>query len=161
MQLSRVLEEVIPARRDARPLVSWPGASVRRYRNRLYLLPEILMEAPATIEVSSRHTPLGPGLGTLRFVHDAPHGLAERFWQAGVQVRFRRGGERFQAEGQSHTRKLKKLLQEEGVVPWMRDRLPLVYADDELVAVGDLWIAAKAVAEPGIAIRWDERPALH
>ncbi len=161
MQLSRVLEEVIPARHDAQPLVSWPGASVRRYRNGLYLLPENLVESPATIQVSSADVPLGPGLGTLQFVHDAPRGMAERFWQAEVQVRFRQGGEGFQPEGQSHTRKLKKLLQEEGVVPWMRDRLPLVYAGDELVAVGDLWIAAQAVAEPGIAIRWNERPALH
>ena len=161
MQLSRVLEEAIPARRDAQPLVSWPGASVRRYRNGLYLMPENLVESPATIPVSSCDTPLGPGLGTLQFVHDAPHGMAKHLWQADVQVRFRQGGERFQPEGQSHTRKLKKLLQEEGVVPWMRDRLPLVYADDELVAVGDLWIAAQAVAEPGIAIRWSERPALH
>ena len=134
---------------------------MRRYRNGLYLLPENLVESPATIQVSSADVPLGPGLGTLQFVHDAPRGMAESFWQAEVQVRFRQGGEGFQPEGQSHTRKLKKLLQEEGVVPWMRDRLPLVYAGDELVAVGDLWIAAQAVAEPGIAIRWNERPALH
>ena len=113
MQLSRVLEDVIPARPDARPLVSWPGASVRRYRNGLYLLPEKLVESPAPIKVLSCDTPLGPGLGTLKFVHGAPRGLAEHFWQADVQVRFRRGGEKFQPEGQSHRRKLKKLLQEE------------------------------------------------
>jgi hypothetical protein len=43
----------------------------------------------------------------------------------------------------------------------MRDRLPLIYADEQLVAVADLWIAADAVSEPGIALRWSERPALH
>ncbi len=47
------------------------------------------------------------------------------------------------------------------MVPWMRDRLPLVYAGDELVAVGDLWLAASAVSEPGVAVRWKDRPALH
>ena len=46
-------------------------------------------------------------------------------------------------------------------MPWMRDRLPLVYADEELVAVGDLWLAAAAVSEPGVAVRWKDRPALH
>ena len=30
-----------------------------------------------------------------------------------------------------------------------------------LVAVGDLWLARDAAANPGIAIRWDGRPALH
>jgi hypothetical protein len=43
----------------------------------------------------------------------------------------------------------------------MRDRLPLLYSNGELVAVADLWIAADAVSEPGIAIRWKNRPPLH
>ena len=161
MQLSRVVHEVIPARQDAQPLVSWPGAAVRRYRNRLYLLPETLVESPAAIAVSSGDVPLGPGLGVLQFVRGAAHGLSEGLWNRDIQVRFRHGGEEFQPLGQSHTRKLKKLLQEEGVVPWMRDRLPLVYAGDELVAVGDLWLASTAVSEPGVAVRWKDRPALH
>lgn len=161
MQLSRVINEVIPARQDAQPLVTWPGAAVRRYRNGLYLLPEKLIESPAVIEVSSDDMPLGPGLGVLQFVRGASRGLSEGLLSGDIQVRFRRGGEEFQPLGQSHTRKLKKLLQEEGVVPWMRDRLPLVYAGDELVAVGDLWLASAAVGEPGVAVRWKDRPALH
>ena len=56
---------------------------------------------------------------------------------------------------------LKKLLQEEGVVPWMRDRLPLVYSGERLVAVGDLWLARDATSRPGIAVHWKGRPALH
>ena len=43
----------------------------------------------------------------------------------------------------------------------MRDRIPLVYAGDELVAVGDLWLADSACSRPGVAVRWRDRPALH
>jgi hypothetical protein len=43
----------------------------------------------------------------------------------------------------------------------MRDRLPLVYANDRLVAVADLWVADEAASSPGTAIHWDDRPALH
>ncbi len=43
----------------------------------------------------------------------------------------------------------------------MRDRLPLIYAGDELVAVADLWLAADAASEPGTAVRWDDRPELY
>jgi len=161
MQLSRVLKEVIPAREDAQPLVSWPGASVRRYRNGLYLLPEKLLESPEVIPVSADSVLLGAGLGVLQFVPGSAHGLAEQVLARDLRVSFRQGGEQFQPEGQSHTRKLKKLLQQEGIVPWMRDRLPLVYADDELIAVGDLWLSAAAVSEPGVALRWRDRPALH
>jgi hypothetical protein len=43
----------------------------------------------------------------------------------------------------------------------MRDRLPLVYSGERLLAVADLWLAEDAVAQPGVAVRWIGRPALH
>lgn len=161
IHVDRILGELIPARADAQPLVSWPGASVRRYRNQLYLLPETITVPQKSIEMAGDHTYLGAGLGSLELLPGAPTGLAERLQRRGLAVRFRQGGEEIQPEGHTHTRKLKKLLQEEGVVPWMRDRLPLLYAGDELVAVADLWLAASAVARPGLAVRWRERPAIH
>jgi tRNA(Ile)-lysidine synthase len=161
IHLDRILGELIPARADAQPLVSWPGACVRRYRNQLYLLPEALIAAQKRIDVAADHTYLGAGLGSLELLPGAPMGLAESLRRRGLTVRFRQGGEEIQPEGQAHTRKLKKLLQEEGIVPWMRDRLPLLYAGDELVAVADLWLAASAVARPGLGIRWRDRPAVH
>lgn len=161
LQLERILEEVIPARGDAQPLLTWPGTAVRRHRNRLYLLPEELGGSPQPVEVTGDTVVLGAGLGELRFMHGAARGLSESLASRGLHVRFRQGGEEFQPLGQAHRRKLKKLLQEEGIVPWLRDRVPLVFAGDELVAVGDLWLAASAVSEPGIAVCWKDRPALH
>jgi len=160
-QLERIRNEVIPARVDAQPLVSWPGASVRRYRNGLYLLPENLAEAIETAPLSGETLELGIGLGTLHFESGADIGLSPELFRDGLTIKPRTGGEEFQPQGQSHTRKLKKLLQELGVVPWMRDRLPLVYSGEQLVAVGDLWLAEDAVARPGVAVRWSGRPALH
>jgi tRNA(Ile)-lysidine synthase len=166
MQLARIQNEVIPARADAQPLVTWSGAAVRRYRNSLYVLPETLPALPACIDVpapgqAGAEVALGPGLGVLRFLAGSSPGLSEDVIKRGVQVRCRQGGEEFRPLGQRHTRKLKKLLQEEGVVPWMRERLPLVFSGDDLVAVGDLWLAEQAVAEPGVGLRWQDRPALH
>ena len=60
-----------------------------------------------------------------------------------------------QPAGDAHHRKLKKLLQDAGVLPWWRDRLPLIYAGERLVAVGDLWIADEFAARGG------ERRAAH
>jgi tRNA(Ile)-lysidine synthase len=161
LQLDRIMNEVIPARVDAQPLVTWPGASVRRYRNGLYLLPENLADAVESCELSGDELELGAGLGVLRFESGADVGLSKALLDGGISIKPRMGGERFSPYGQSHTRELKKLLQEEGVVPWMRDRLPLIYSGDRLLAVGDLWLASDAVTKPGIAIRWSGRPALH
>lgn len=161
MQLECILNEVIPARVDAQPLVTWPGASVRRYRNGLYLLPETLADAIDSTPLSGEELELGVGLGTLHFESGADIGISPELFGDGLTIKPRIGGEEFQPKGQSHTRKLKKLLQEAGVVPWMRDRLPLVYSGERLVAVGDLWLAENAVARPGVAVRWTGRPALH
>jgi tRNA(Ile)-lysidine synthase len=87
--------------------------------------------------------------------------LSEAIVERGLSIRMRKGGEEIKPLDQTHTKKLKKLLQEEGVVPWMRERLPLIYADEKLVAVADLWIAADAASEPGTALCWDERPELY
>ena len=79
----------------------------------------------------------------------------------GLALRFRQGGEEFCPAGRKRTHKLKKLLQEDGVVPWMRQRIPLLYSGACLVAVGDLWVAAEVSKSNGYGIRWRNRPALH
>ncbi|HEY5643526.1 MAG TPA: tRNA lysidine(34) synthetase TilS [Woeseiaceae bacterium] len=161
IQLERVVEELVPARSDAQPEVSWPGATVRRYRGAVYLLSELPEELPESRCSVPGSLSLGQGLGVLEFEENAPLGLSDEVIATGLQVRRRAGGEEIRPTGDAHTRKLKKLLQDAGVVPWMRDRLPLLYAGDRLVAVGDLWIAAEAVSEPGTAVHWRDRPALY
>jgi len=162
-QLGNIVDELVPARDDAQPLVRWPGAEVRRYRNQLYIIAgnALGMTCDAGQVVSGNRVDVGPGLGTLVFTPGAPAGLSDEVIQSGLELRFREGGEDFQPSGQAHTRKLKKMLQEAGVVPWMRERLPLLYSDGQLVAVGDLWIAAHAASEPGVAVGWENCPALY
>jgi len=161
--LQRLLDEVVAAREDAEPVLRWPGVEVRRYRKALYLLPADLCEAPADHKFVNNQDSLQleHGLGELRLESGASEGLSEALLEQGLELRFRRGGEEFKPIGQSHTKKLKKLLQEAGIVPWMRDRIPLLYSGDELVAVAALWLAADAASTPGVAIHWDNRPPIH
>jgi tRNA(Ile)-lysidine synthase len=81
-----------------------------------------------------------------------------------LTLRFRSGGERFRPHGREHHHSLKGLFQEEGVVPWMRERVPLLYRGDELAAIGDLWIGADAAgapaSEPRWRVRWTQHPIL-
>ena len=76
-----------------------------------------------------------------------------------LTVRFRRGGERFRPVGRRHSQELKKLLQEAGLPPWERDRLPLLYANEALLAVADLWVSADCAAGPdqdGLILAWQK-----
>jgi tRNA(Ile)-lysidine synthase len=161
--VDRIVTEVLTAREDAQPLVAWPGAEVRRYRGNLYLLSagESPVPAQEVVPVTGNSLLLPAGLGTLVFDRSGEEGLSEAVMGQELELRFRAGGEEIKLPDQKHTKKLKKLLQEEAVVPWMRDRLPLLYANGQLVAVADLWIAASALARPGTAIEWRDRPAIH
>ncbi len=49
-------------------------------------------------------------------------GCAQSWIERGLTLRFRAGGERFRPHGREHRHSLKHLFQEEGVVPWMRER---------------------------------------
>ena len=73
-----------------------------------------------------------------------------------LQLRFRRGGERL-ALADGHHRRLKTLLQDLAVPPWWRDRLPLLYSGDALLAVGPLCRAPQALRS---ALKLDWEPAL-
>ena len=162
-RLGSVLEQLLTAREDAQPMVSWPGAEARRFRGKLYLLADSLPTAPMEGMALSAHKPLdlGPGMGSLSISGDQALGLSPNIISQGLTVRFRGGGESLRPYGQGQTKKLKKLLQENGIVPWMRDRIPLVYAGDQLVAVADLWIAEEAASPIGAAVVWKDGPALY
>lgn len=161
-QLRSILADLLPAREDAQPLVQWKGAEVRRYRDHVYVLPEnrFGLEGVA-MQLPDGGLDLKTGMGELQLEPGAAQGLTRAVVDAGLEVRYRCGGEEIKPAGQSHTRKLKKLLQDEGIVPWMRDRLPLLYSGGELVAVADLWIAAGAASKPGVAVHWKNRPPIH
>jgi tRNA(Ile)-lysidine synthase len=162
-RLHQVLHELIPARADAQPLVSWPGGEIRRYREYLYLLaPLATMPAapPGRLRPGSV-LDLGSGQGRLELQRDANGGIAPALAEQGLSVLYRQGGEEILLPKQTHRRKLKKLLQDEAIVPWMRDRLPLLFAVRRLVAVADLWIDTECVSTKGYSVHWLDKPTLY
>ena len=166
-RLYQAVHELIPAREDAQPVVAWPGAELRRYRQHLYVLPEMPAVDTADVKtdgnilsVAGDMLQLGPGMGALSLDEGKKGGIDPQTAQRGLELRYRQGGEEIRLAGHDCTHKLKKLLQQEGVLPWMRARLPLLYANDRLIAVADLWVAADCVSTPGYAVRWHERPEL-
>ncbi len=157
--LAHIISDAVPAAPDAVPLVHWPGAEVRRYRDRLYAMTPPV-PPPANAVAWCPPDPLTLAHGVLEALPARGRGLRVTACTGRpMEVRFRRGGERCRLPGRSGRQMLKKLLQEHGVPPWARDRIPLVYADGELAAVADLWICepfAAAGDEEGWVLRWQE-----
>lgn len=151
-RLGAIVDDVLTARVDAGPVVRWAGAEVRRYRGWLHAMRPL--EPPPGAGWQRGIGPgevveLPSGLGTLSLERTIGTGLAAVALQGPLLVRFRRGGERLRPYGHVRQRTLKNLCQESGVLPWMRDRLPMLEASGRLVAIGDLWIAAEAAAPAG------------
>jgi tRNA(Ile)-lysidine synthase len=155
-QLARILHDTLQAAADRNPCVCWPGGEVRRYRGVLYALPpQVPHDArqilPWRAQADDAWPPLAvPNLGSLRMQKTVGAGLRAAVLTGGVlQVRFRRGGERFHPVGRAHGQELKKLLQDAGIPPWQRERLPLLYREDVLLVVPGLGVASAAAAAPG------------
>lgn len=129
----RLIDEVIAASPDAAPEVGWGDVVVRRYQQHLYLDKKTATHVPSCIEWSGFPLMLTVGHTQLNLVAKKAHqGLAIP-QGAKIFIKFRRGGERIFWHGQN--KYLKKLFQEWGVPPWLRDTIPLVYFDNTLAAV--------------------------
>ena len=161
-RLQEVLGSMLVAAEDAAPVVDWPGVSVRRYRGELFVLPQAAVAAPSADRFelpADERLNLGGAAGSLQLTA-GDSGLRLRLNALPLTVRFRQGGERLRPAGGDNSRSLKNLLQEGGVLPWMRGALPLLYAGDELIAIADIWVAEgwqAAAGEAGYTVDW--RPA--
>jgi len=76
-----------------------------------------------------------------------------------LRVHARQGGERITLPGRDHSHTLKHVLQDLGVPPWVRERLPLLSANSgELLAAGDLACSTAFDAwlrERGARLLWE------
>jgi len=135
--LQQIIDEVCGAKQDAIPLVQWSDFEARRFQDELYL---------QTIEPTFDAKLILPVSATQRIQLDPQRCL---IWQASLgqgfkqalldeatdwTIRFRQGGERIQLS-ETHHSSLKHLFQQWQVAPWLRDRIPLVYRQQELIAV--------------------------
>lgn len=133
-QLQRLWDEVAMSRQDAEPILQLNQWQIRRFRQHLYLLPLMssLQDRILPWQPMSRPLPLPDNLGTLLL---ADSGLAVRAPENGeaVSIRFSTRGT-VHIVGRTHGRQIKKLWQELGVPPWWRDRTPLVFYNEQLIA---------------------------
>jgi len=163
-RLDEIVRQMWNAAPEALPVVRWRGGEVRRYRGVLHAL----RKPPAALAGERLLRPgetlaLGSGLGTLALSPVTGGGLRAACCAAGLRVAARRGGEEIRLHRGGPRRPLRLLLQEDGIVPWRRASLPLLWSGAELVAVADRWISADhaaAAGEQGHVPVWEGAPPL-
>ena len=154
----REMGQIFRARQDRQPCVTWKGAEMRRYRDRLYLL---WSRKPPDKEREyswDLRSPLKLPTGVLSAETSMALGLrATLAAENEIVVRFRGGGERCHPVGRSHSQSLKRLFQEWGVPTWQRAEVPLVMVGAEVAAVAGLCVSREFVSppgEPGWTLHW-------
>lgn len=149
--VERLRNDVLHAAADAEPCVHWPGAEVRRYRDALYAMPPLTGFSVFRQQMWDLKGPLRIAGAGLLSAYSGRAGLRSEACAAGLQIGFRKGGERIRPTGRAHHATLKNLFQEAGVPPWRRDRVPLLYIDGSLAAVAGFWYAQEFAARADAA----------
>jgi len=157
-RLADMLRQLVAAADDARIRIAQDGAEVGRYRDR------IAVHAPAGeafVRVWHGEPEVALPSGVLAFAPTRGTGISAAKLEASqVTLRSRSGGERIRLAVNRPTRAVKKLLQEARLPAWERQQLPLVWSDDELVAVPGIGVAVgfqSASGETGWRIEWRPR----
>jgi tRNA(Ile)-lysidine synthase len=144
--------DLLPARTDGDARVEWADVVVHRWRDQLHA-------ERRSSSLPSDWSMRWDGSGPLRL----PDGASLELYgvdgfDTPLTVRSRQGGERIRLPGREHSHALKHVLQERDVPPWIRARMPLLFADDgQLLAAGDAVLSAWMEAwlrSCGAGLRW-------
>jgi tRNA(Ile)-lysidine synthase len=172
----RIESELLPAAADTEAEFAWAGAVIHRWRDLLHAghereaLPqewssEWSMDAPLLLPTGdrleldmARRSDVGREPSPFRQPAQEPATRVAPTFDTHVRVHARAGGERILLPGRTHSHALKHVLQQLGVPPWERRRLPLLSdAAGNLLAAGDLAYSAAFDAwlrEHGVRLIW-------
>ena len=139
VHLQQIATDMLQCKKDANPQVRWDKIIIRRYGDDLYALnfDSLSQHNPKSIIPWNFAHPLEiKNIGTLITKPASGKGLRITSLSLDkITVRFRQGGERCQPTGRKGSHPLKKLMQEWHIPTWERDRIPILFYAEEIIAV--------------------------
>ena len=145
VHLEEMLRQLCDARQDAAVDIRCGDHQIRRYRDKVYLLPAATgFDHDFALPWQGEAILEWPPLATrLHFSHTTGAGVSlQKLQRAPLTLRLRKGSETLRPHPAASKRTLKNLLQQYHIPPWQRERLPLLYCGEELVCVAGLAIDA-------------------
>jgi tRNA(Ile)-lysidine synthase len=161
-RLTEMVRQLCAAGVGAQICITWQAWQMRCFRDHAYVLPmtqavesfSIAWQGEAEIALPGAH-------GKLYFTREMGQGLSlEKLNKGGVRIRTRQGSESIQLDKLRPRQSLRKLLPQEGVPPWQRELMPLLFSGDELVWVPGVAAATAFLAqkeEEGVLINWRQQ----
>ena len=160
VRLQEMLRQLCSKRADAQPQLALDAFALRRFRGWIELSrqPALDTRAAAVAWNGQSRVPLADQSElSVRTGHG--RGVSRMKLSGGtLTIRTRQGGERMRLDAKRPRRTLKNLLQEAGVRPWLRDRMPLLFRDGELVwapGIGVAWNFRAHGSEPSLLFSWN------
>jgi len=149
--VARIQHDLLGAGHDRQAEFRWQQARIVRWRDRLHVA-AVYPPWPDGWQADwDGRTPLPLPDGGVLALHGAPG------FDAPLQVRQRRGGERIRLPGRAHSHLLKHRLQASDIPPWLRPQLPLLCDGTQVLAAGDGIVAAPLrdwLQSRGAQLRW-------
>lgn len=156
--IEKIIADIINSDIDKSPCVNWADVEIRRYKNYIYAF-----NTMQSIDVNSEfiwqpESILNLNGETLIAKHVNGIGISEnKLNNRNLTVRFRKGGEKIKPHYSNHTKTVKQLFQDNSVLPWYRDKIPLIYINHELVVIPGFCVDKNYMAEndePSWDIHW-------
>ena len=155
--LERIWQEVALAREDASPCFRLGEYEVRRYQSQLWWVKSVDGQSETIIPWLEWKTPLTlpAGLGSVQLISAGELRMPQE--DEAVSIRFKAPG-LLHIVGRNGGRKLKKIWQELGVPPWLRDTTPLLFYGETLIAAAGVFVTQEGVAEgeKGVSFVWQK-----
>ena len=144
--------------------IKWSEYVIRRFNGRLYFLNKAeVMPCEATENISwsiNQSISLSHPIGKLNTKITEGNGISLDKCSSNLQIKFRKGGEKMFFNADNGSKTLKDFFNEKKILPWIRDKVPLIYDDQHLICIGDLWINENFIAtesEPAFTIHWNTK----
>ena len=164
MPSTKILEDIVfqlkQVHGESKTHIRWADVELRAYKDKVFLLKQIdeknyTENSGATVKALET-VQLLYGYGAYSFQIGNNKDLV-------LRLEYRNGGERLREVGHKHHLTLKQLFQKNKVLPWMRSRIPLLFDQEQLVAVGDIWLNADWLEQHKMhdfSVQWHNRPKL-
>jgi tRNA(Ile)-lysidine synthase len=153
--IEKIISDVICSTTEQSPCVNWTNVEVRRYKNILYASKIMTEHDINTEHVWKPESVLNILDETLVAKSELGKGISKlKTKGADFVVRFRQGGEKIRPNDSSHSKTVKQLFQEKAVLPWLRDRIPLIYINGELAVIPGFCVDERYSAEKNES-SWD------